>query len=155
MEDGERGRDGPGIDQFAAMANRGIGKDAVGAASDPFFNVVAHAMPVEAEPDSVEGFESHKMATGRAGVEGLEDAVAEGYGGDNEEETAAGQAKWLRVDEAVFVNADEAVAKGVAVAGGKGTEDSFGKGVGRVGGKGGENGLEDGIRCVAGLPFGG
>ena len=102
----------------------------------------------------MEGFEGHEVPAGGARVEGFEDATAEGFGGNNEEEAAAGEAEWLCVHQAVVVKANEFVAEGVAVAGREGAEERFGKGVVGIGGEGGNDRGEDGVGCVTGLPSG-
>ena len=72
MNDSKGRRDGPGINKFAAATGGGVGEDTVWATSDPFFDVVPHFVPIEAEADTVECFEGHKMTTSGAGMTSTE-----------------------------------------------------------------------------------
>ena len=119
VDDGEGGRDGPGVNEFAATPSGGVGEDAIRALANPCFDVVAHTMPVKAETDAMEGLEYHEVTTGRAGVEEFEDAVTEGCGWNDEEEAAVCEAEGLVVHQSVFVDPNEVVAEGIAVAGWK------------------------------------
>ena len=116
VDNGEWGGHGPSVDEFAAAADGGVGGNAVGTASDPGFDVVAHAVPIKSKPNAVEGFEGHEMAGRRVRVEEFKNAAAEGGGGDDEKEGATGAAEGLGVGETATANADEFVAERVAVA---------------------------------------
>ena len=84
VNDSEGGGDGPRIDEFAATTGGGVGEDTICATSDPFFDVVSHFMPIEAEADTVECFEGHKMTTSGAGMKRFEDAASKGSGGNDQ-----------------------------------------------------------------------
>ena len=53
MNDSEGGGCGPGVDKLAAMTDGGVGKNAVRALFDPFFNVMSHPVPIETESETV------------------------------------------------------------------------------------------------------
>ena len=76
VNDSEGGGDGPGVDEFAAVAGGGVGSYAVGAAFDPLFDVVAHFVPEETEADAVERFVCHEVTGGGTRVENFEYATA-------------------------------------------------------------------------------
>ena len=88
VDDGERGRDWPGVDELAVVADGGVGGDAVRAGFNPGFDVGAHLMPEEVQSDAMECFVCHEVAGSWAGMEDFEQTAAEGLGGNDEKETA-------------------------------------------------------------------
>jgi hypothetical protein len=80
----EGGADGPGEVEFTVAAGCFVGSEAVGTGFTEFVDIGGHAGPKEALANAVESFVTAEVGGSGAGVEGVEEEVAEWGRDDNE-----------------------------------------------------------------------